>query len=106
MIVEQNTSGLFHVPLVDLHRHKVNYAERTFASSEQLIDWLKQNPGVVFQAFRRGEIGMKVSPPANSGSGGQVSEIYSLDYGDVIVGDLIVYDKLGLRKPGMGYGAG
>ena len=106
MIIEQNISGLYHVPLVDLHRHKVDSAERTFASSEQVIDWVKRNRGVVFQTFRRGALGKKVSPPVSFGSGGQTNEIYSLDYGDVIVGDLIVYDDMGLRIPGMGYGSG
>jgi hypothetical protein len=107
MIVEENKSGLYHVPLVDLHRHKVEYAERTFASSEQVIEWVKQNRGVVYQTFRRGELGKKVLPPVDLGSGGEINEMYSLDYGDVIVGDLITYNDIeGLTTPGMGYGSG
>ncbi len=98
MIVELKASDYYHVPLVDLSQHYDERVLRTFASSEQVIDWVKHHPNVVFRAVRHGALGEKVAPSP--------IENYSLETGDIIVGDLIVADSYGLRKPGHGTGGG
>jgi hypothetical protein len=102
MIVEIKGSDYYHVPLVDLRQHYDERVLRTFASSEQVIDWVKHHPNVVFKAVRHGALGEKVSPSSQV----QLGEDYGLETGDIIVGNLIVCDGYGLRKPGLSTGGG
>ena len=55
MLIEYNGQDYYHVSLVDLVHHYGNAAERSFATSEQLIEWVKNHSGLVVKAARRGE---------------------------------------------------
>jgi hypothetical protein len=89
MIVELKASDYYHVPLVDLIQHDDPGVSRTFASSEQAIDWVKNHPMVVFKAVRHGALGNKVAP--------SLPEDYSLETGDIIVGTGLIFDGSGVR---------
>src|SRR5438046_154646 len=89
MIVELKGSDYYHVPLVDLIQLSGGLVIRTFASSEQVIDWVTHHPNVVFKTVRHGALGKKVAPPM---------ENYSLETGDIIVGDGIMSNSYGVRQ--------
>jgi hypothetical protein len=103
MIVELKGSDYYYIPLVDLRLHDSptngTYV-RSFDTSAQVIDWVKNYPGQVFRAVRPNKTGALVHklPPSPAS--------YSLATGDVIVGDLMVYDSYGLRVPGLARGSG
>ena len=84
----------YQVPLVDLKRHD-GAIERSFATSEQAIEWIKNHPYLVVKAVPRGGRGQKLAPPSDN---------YTLENGDIICGDLLVYDQFGRRRPGPGTG--
>ena len=96
MFIQYIAPDCYNVPLADLKRHDGD-TERSFATSEQAIDWIKNHPYLVVKAVPRGGRGQKLAPPITN---------YTLENGDIICGDLLVYDQLGLRKPGPGTGSG
>jgi hypothetical protein len=97
MFIEYIAPDCYQVPPADLKRHSDGGIERSFATSEQALEWIKNHPDLVVKAVPRGGRGEKLAPPSNN---------YTLENGDIICGDLLVYDKLGLRKPGLGTGSG
>jgi hypothetical protein len=97
MFIQYIAPDCYHVPLVDLKRHSDGGIERSFATSEQAIEWIKNHPYVVVKAVPRGGRGQKLAPP---------SDKYTLENGDIICGDLLIYDDRGLRKPLPGTGGG
>ena len=96
MFIEYIAPDSYQVPLVDLKRHDGGM-ERSFATSEQALEWIKNHPGLVVEAVPRGGRGEKLAPPSDN---------YTLENGDIICGDLLVYDDLGLRNPAHGTGSG
>ena len=90
MFIQYIEPDCYYVPLADLKRHSDGGIERSFAASEQAIEWIKNHPDLVVKAVPRGGRGEKLAPPSTN---------YTLENGDIICGDLLVYDKLGLRKP-------
>jgi len=104
MIVELKASHYYHVPLVDLSQHGDNRVLRTFASSEQVIDWVKHRPNVLFKAVRHGALGEKVAPSLLVAP--SLMTDYSLETGDIFVGDVIVFDSYGLRTRRLSEGSG
>jgi hypothetical protein len=95
----------YHVPLADLKRHSDDGTERSFATSEQAIEWIKNRPGLVVKAVPRGGRGEKLAPQKPDSHFNGVN-CYSLENGDIICGDLLVYDQLGLRSPESRTGSG
>jgi len=108
MLIEHIGEDYYHVSLVDLVHHYDGGAERSFATCEQLIEWVKDHPSLVVKAVRRGEVGQKLAqpkpPPGYPPNPGAIYQ--HLENGDIICGELIVYDTYGLRKPGLGTGGG
>ena len=107
MFIEVFEGNLYHVGLVDLIHHGTDVYERSFATSEQLFDWLKihfQNePDVNTTALivvRRGDLGEMLPPMPDYES------VYTLGDGDIEVGRKFIYDRLGLRYRDLAVGAG
>ena len=107
MFIELFQSKLYHVGLVDLIHHGTNSYERSFATSEQLIDWLKirfqNNPNAdttALVAVRRGSLGDVL--PSTPGFG----LVYTPDNGDIEIGRKFVYDQHGLRYRELAVGSG
>ena len=100
MIIEYIAPDYHHVSLADLLRLSDNGLERSFATSEQLIEWVKNHPDQEFRAVRRGAVGEKLAPSP--------LDTYSLRNGDIICGGRgIVYaTTLGLKNVGLGVGSG
>ena len=105
MFVELSQGSLYHVGLVDLIHHGTGFYERSFATSEQLIDWLKNrfqnNPSLdqtALIAVRRGDLGeLLTSDDASQ---------YTPDNGDIEIGRKFVYTKYGLRYRELSRGSG
>jgi hypothetical protein len=106
MFIEFFQSNLYHVGLVDVIHHGTNVYERSFASSAQLIEWLKthfQNTKVdptPLIAVRRGGLG-EVLP-----SMPDYRSVYSPSNGDIEIGRKFVYDQSGFRYRELSVGAG
>jgi hypothetical protein len=105
MFIEYIAPDCYQIPLADLKRHSDGGIERSFATSEQAIEWIKNHPGLVVKAVPRRGRGEKLAPQKPDPNFTGVN-CYSLENGDIICGDLLVYDQLGLRKPGPGPGSG
>jgi hypothetical protein len=106
MIVELKGSDYYYVPMVDLRLHDSPITGptsgtyvRSFSTSAEVFDWVRNHPGQVFRAVRHDIPGGLIKLPPST-------DDYSLAIGDIIVGDLIVCDRYGLRKPGHAGGTG
>ena len=103
MIVELKGSDYYYIPLADLRLHDSptggTYV-RSFNTSAEIIEWIKNHPSQVFRATRPDGGGAPAQklPPSLDG--------YSLATGDVILGELMVCDGYGLRVPGHAGGGG
>jgi hypothetical protein len=91
VFIECINSHLYNVSLVDLLRYPDRSFVRSFASSQQLIDWLKTSgSGQRHVTVRRGKFGDEV-PAVDYG------DLYTLYNGDIEVGRVVVWDQAGLR---------
>jgi hypothetical protein len=62
MFIEHIAPDYYFVPLADLKRHSDGGIERSFATSEPALEWIKNHPGLVVKAVPRGGRGEKLAP--------------------------------------------
>jgi len=94
MLIEYVAPDYYHVDLADIFlpgQAPGAPAARSFASSEQLIAFIKNNAPLQYVAGRRGTRGVKLQPTYNHPAGalqkvsGQGNSNYSLANGDIII---------------------
>jgi hypothetical protein len=101
MFIEYVQSRPHHVALVDLLDYPDRNYIRSFATSQQLIDWIKRNCAdeVRFIVIRRGNLGEQLPES-------QFARDDTLHHGDIQVGKAFVLNSYGVRYPGLGQGTG